>query len=90
MRKSVWLTGLVTMILVGCQQKPIVKTEIVYVNKEVPVPCETKMPEKPLFLLDKIPDSRVEKTRDLLIDRLKQKAYIEQLEATLKGCLIQE
>lgn len=90
MRKSIWVTGLVTLILAGCQQKPIVKTEIVYVSKEVLVPCVNKVPEKPVFLLDKIPDSRVEKTRGLLVDRLKQKAYIYQLEAALKGCLVQD
>lgn len=88
MRKSIWVIGLGTLMLVGCQQKPIVKTEIVYVNKEVLVPCANKLPEKPTFLLDKIPDSRVEIARGLLVDRLKAKEYIYQLEAALKGCLV--
>lgn len=88
MRASIWVAGLLGLMLTGCQQKPIVKTEIVYVNKEVFVPCASKMPEKPVFILDKVPDSRVERARGLLVDRLKQKAYIYQLEAALKGCLV--
>lgn len=87
MRPSTWAVGLIGLMLAGCQQKPIVKTEIVYVNKEVLVPCIREVPQRPIFILDNIPESRVERARGLLIDRLKQKAYIEQLEATLKGCM---
>lgn len=90
MRASIWFAGLLGLMLTGCQQKPIVKTEIVYVNKEVFVPCASKMPEKPVFILDKVPDSRVERARGLLVDRLKQKAYIDQLEAALSGCILQD
>ena len=90
MRASIWVAGLLGLMLAGCQQKPIVKTGIIYVNKEVFVPCSSKMPEKPVFILDKVPDSRVEIARGLLVDRLKAKAYIAQLEAQLKGCPVQD
>lgn len=87
MRTNYWVVGLIVLTLTGCSSKPIVKTEVVYVNKEVSVPCVKTIPEKPVFILEGTAQlSRVEKARGLLIDRISQKSYIEQLEAVISGC----
>lgn len=78
-------------MLVGCQtHQPAIQTKIVYVNKEVPVPCVRTVPTTPVWEVDTLPNpaTPTQKAQALLIDRLSAKAYIGELEAVIKGCQV--
>lgn len=78
-------------MLASCQtHQPAVQTKIVYVNKQVPVPCVKEVPTTPVWEVDNLPSPQTptQKAQALLIDRLSAKAYIGELEAVIKGCSV--
>ena len=79
---------LIGLMMVGCSSKPVVKTEIVYVDRAVMISCVKEIPQKPEFQLDNLkrPQNPYTKLKALKIERLQLKAYSNELEATLEGC----
>ena len=79
---------LVVFTLCACGSCPT-KTELVYVDVPVSVPCVKQVPEKPLFAV-----SLVKSTDDLptlvdayMVERHQRIAYEAKLEAVITGCV---
>lgn len=75
-------------MLAGCQAKPIVKTDIVYVNKEVIIPCIKEVPIQPSFTVPALNSNSepYEKIIALRTDLLLYQKYTKELEAVLEAC----
>lgn len=77
-----------SLILAGCQSTPVVQTKIVYVNKEVFIPCVKNTPVAPTWEVEQLTAKAEpsQKAKALMLDRLQAKAYIRELEAVVQGC----
>ena len=67
---------------------PVIKTETVYVNVKVPVPCNVESPPPPAFNFDKLTkaDDLSTKAKSLLADRHLHLAYEQELVVALESC----
>lgn len=74
--------------LAGCATVPEPEIRTVTVDKPVPVPCRTAMPEEPAWAMDAIPpDADIDRLMAAAIAELEQRAGYEiRLKAALESC----
>jgi hypothetical protein len=80
--------ALVMFIVTGCAGEPIVRTEVVTVNKPIPVPCRTKPVPVPAWALNSIaPDADVFTLAKTALAEIEQRIQYEtQLIAAVAAC----
>lgn len=84
------LTILICLALAGCCPKPSIIREPVEVMVPVPVPCDAKLPVKPIWKLD-APEVRKAglflKGNSSLQELEQRRQYERELEAALSACI---
>lgn len=77
---------LILLLLAGCAaQAP----QTITVKEAVPVPCDVRVPVRPMFADEMLTGDEdiFQMVRALWSGRLARKAYEQELEITLRGCV---
>lgn len=77
----------IALMLAACAHNDS-RTETVYVDVLVPIPCTTPTPKPPILSFEQLnsTDDLFAKVRALLSDRLLQQGYIVELDSVIASC----